>query len=370
MSDKAKKAAPPSSSSVAAKGPPAWNDRFCYDSRGTAPKQQELPKPVFPLEAREKVVKTQLQRLVPKYYVPPSKPRRKQHVREIATQTDIDDAEAGDGDAKMLDLPPPIDMRHSMTSFPPSAVVGSSVTRMSTLKIDVNEGGNTPAPGKDDAKKRETREMDSYIDRGLDGSFNAAYPLCRLELLGRGSSASVYKAVLLRSLTLCAEKVVVVADYSKRTQLLRELQSLKKTLVDKDGRTRCANVVSLLDIVPNPRDGTLSICLEYMDGGSLHDLMKAALPQRERVVQGIAKQMLHGLQFLHALRLIHRDVKPSNALISSAGLVKLADFGLARTLESGASLAESFCGTFDYMAPERMIGAWWRAGVISQWNAS
>ena len=80
------------------------------------------------------------------------------------------------------------------------------------------------------------------------------------------------------------------------------------------------------------------------------------LHQTEKVVQGIAQQMLIGLSFLHSLRLIHRDVKPSNALISSTGIVKLADFGLARTLESGASLAESFCGTFDYMAPERMIG--------------
>ena len=349
MSDKAKKKAiaPPPLSSAGSKGPPAWNDRFCYDSKS----KQELPKPVFPLDAKDKEAKTQLRRLVPKYYVPPSKPRRKQPVREIATQTEGDDNDAADdgGSGVLLELPPPIDMRQSMTSFP-----GVSVGRFSTLKIDVNEG--TPAPGKDDANKQETREMDSYIDRGLDGSLDAAYPLCRLELLGRGSSASVYKAVLLRSLTLCAEKVVVVADYSKRAQLLRELQSLKKTLVDKDGRTRCINVVSLLDIVPNPRDGTLSICLEYMDGGSLQDLVKTALPQRERVVQGIAKQMLHGLQFLHALRLIHRDVKPSNALISSAGVVKLADFGLARTLESGASLAESFCGTFDYMAPERMIG--------------
>lgn len=43
-------------------------------------------------------------------------------------------------------------------------------------------------------------------------------------------------------------------------------------------------------------------------------------------------------------------------MISMAGIIKLADFGLAKTLEYGASLAESFCGTLDFIAPERMTG--------------
>eukprot|EP01034_Spumella_vulgaris_P024943 gene24943-31343_t len=66
--------------------------------------------------------------------------------------------------------------------------------------------------------------------------------------------------------------------------------------------------------------------------------------------------MISGLNFLHSLRIIHRDLKPGNVLISSTGQVKLADFGLARTLELGQSLADSFVGTFDYMAPERLSG--------------
>ena len=66
-----------------------------------------------------------------------------------------------------------------------------------------------------------------------------------------------------------------------------------------------------------------------------------------------AFQMTAGLAFLHGLRVMHRDLKPSNALISAAGRVKLADFGLARSMDSGQSLAESFVGTFDDMSPER-----------------
>jgi serine/threonine protein kinase len=66
--------------------------------------------------------------------------------------------------------------------------------------------------------------------------------------------------------------------------------------------------------------------------------------------------MTSGLKHLHDLRVIHRDLKPSNALITAAGRVKLADFGLARTLEQDKSMADSFVGTFDFMSPERLTG--------------
>ena len=353
----AEKSAPQSkkSSSESSSKGGGWNDRFAY---GGEIKQAPLPKAPFPslneIKSNKRLSSNQ----------PPLRKKGSGQVaKNISTQTEtnaiteLDGPIVGDGGFGIAMIqsqsPGGVDMtagRQSVSSLP--------ACRLSSLKIEVTESiqiGNDDNQSMRQSKK-DVVEMEGMIDRGLDGNVNTAYPLCRLEILGRGSSASVYKAVLLNSLTLCAEKVVVVADYSKRAQLLRELQSLKKTLVDREGRTKCANIVSLLDIVPNPRDGTLSICLEYMDGGSLQDLVKTGLRQTEKVVQGIAQQMLIGLSFLHSLRLIHRDVKPSNALISSTGIVKLADFGLARTLESGASLAESFCGTFDYMAPERMIG--------------
>jgi Protein kinase domain len=94
--------------------------------------------------------------------------------------------------------------------------------------------------------------------------------------------------------------------------------------------------------------------LEHMDGGSLQDLMKTG-PQSSAVIQGISRQLFAGLAHLHSLRIIHRDVKPSNCLINSAGCVKLADFGLARTLGAN-SLAESFLGTYEFMSPERVAG--------------
>ena len=226
-----------------------------------------------------------------------------------------------------------------------------------SLKIDVsttslhNDISNTPS------KPNSIENRKFLLMNPLFNGENEkveAFPLKRLDLLGRGSSSNVYRSIYLKNLTLCAEKVIVSADPAKRLLLLRELESLKKSV--KRGQDICPNIVQLLDVVSNPTDGTLSICLEYMNGGSLQDIVDAGGIQNEVVLRGISKQMLVGLKHLHDLRVIHRDLKPSNALISSKGVVKLADFGLARTLEQGNTLADSFVGTFDYMSPERMMG--------------
>ena len=226
----------------------------------------------------------------------------------------------------------------------------------------VPEGG-VPGLGGEAEGRQRTRTAERRHQRAL-----AAYPLKRLDLLGRGSSAYVYRSIMLDSLTVCAEKVVIVGDANKKVLLMRELESLRKAIhggnrgtSDKDKQHKDKGqgqpspfIVALLAVIPNPSDGTLSICLEHMDGGSLQDLLRAG-PQTSLAMQGISRQLLSGLAYLHSLRIIHRDIKPSNCLISHTGVVKLADFGLARTL-GPESLAESFLGTYEYMSPERVVG--------------
>jgi serine/threonine protein kinase len=217
--------------------------------------------------------------------------------------------------------------------------------------------------------KLTSSQIKSFIRGGDESSSpeNQPYPLCRLKFLGRGQSSSVYKSVLVNRMIVCAEKVVVVGNASKRVQLVRELESLKFSLQYKQDSSDetssssassmyCPYIVNLIDVLPNPRDGTLSVCLEYMDGGSLQDIVSMGGCSQERVLVGIASQMLTGLAFLHSKRIVHRDIKPSNVLFSSNGVVKLADFGLARALDEGNSMADSFIGTFDYMSPERLKG--------------
>jgi serine/threonine protein kinase len=114
----------------------------------------------------------------------------------------------------------------------------------------------------------------------------------------------VFKALHVPSLTLVAEKVVSVADERNRQQLMQELKTLSIILVGSDpvreddstslrfATTRSACVVGILDAFPNVDDDSVSVCLEYMDGGSLQDIVQSGGCQNEVVLAGIAHQVL------------------------------------------------------------------------------
>ena len=154
--------------------------------------------------------------------------------------------------------------------------------RLSSLKIDVSTSVQTIDKEEDEMRKEiddrtnlgligvqnPGRKISNFgVNSNLKGNINLPKPLHRLEIIGRGSSAVIYKSILLGSLQICAEKVIIVSDPSKRQQMMNELQSLKKIVRDKNhGDNKCPNIIGLLDIVSNPQDGTISICLEFMNG--------------------------------------------------------------------------------------------------------
>ena len=122
----------------------------------------------------------------------------------------------------------------------------------------------------------------------------------------------------------------------------------------------------------------MDVILEHMDRGSLEDLVKytrknqIAVP--ENVLAGMTFQMLWGLGYLNVENMMHRDIKPPNVLMNSAGGVKLADFGIGKklghTIPSGGAIAEeeegeeeddarmtsTTVGTTKFMSPERLEG--------------
>jgi len=82
-------------------------------------------------------------------------------------------------------------------------------------------------------------------------------------------------------------------------------------------------------------------------------------------------QVAEGLKFLHVRAVLHRDLKPGNVLVSSAGAVKLADFGISKHLASN-KMCDTFVGTHKYMSPERISGDdysfpadIWAVGIIA-----
>ncbi|XP_006656637.1 mitogen-activated protein kinase kinase 2 isoform X1 [Oryza brachyantha] len=104
-------------------------------------------------------------------------------------------------------------------------------------------------------------------------------------------------------------------------------------------------------------NGVISIVLEYMDGGSLSDFLKTVKTIPEPYLAAICKQVLRGLMYLHhEKRIIHRDLKPSNILINHMGEVKISDFGVSAIIASSSAQRDTFTGTYNYMAPERISG--------------
>jgi serine/threonine-protein kinase len=118
------------------------------------------------------------------------------------------------------------------------------------------------------------------------------------------------------------------------------------------------NVVRVYDFGHDP-DGRPFIVMEYVEGGSLAEALArdgALTPAR---VVAVARDCCAGLAYAHAAGLVHRDLKPQNLLLDLDGRVKIADFGIARTLDDGTSLTltGSVLGTAGYLAPEQAGGS-------------
>jgi serine/threonine-protein kinase len=105
---------------------------------------------------------------------------------------------------------------------------------------------------------------------------------------------------------------------------------------------------------------TYFIVMEYVDGRSLADVLRAEGTLHPDRAADIATDVAAALGFAHRNGVVHRDVKPGNVLISSAGLVKVTDFGIARAISHNAEEAltqtGSVMGTATYFSPEQAQG--------------
>lgn len=190
--------------------------------------------------------------------------------------------------------------------------------------------------------------------------------------LGSGASGVVAEAMHVPSLTIVALKMLPVYNQEKRQSVSRELGVLYQNLTEmrlideslngdprdntsdesnSNRSSKCPNVLSLYNAFIDPKSGMINLVVEYMDGGSLEDLVKQGGCSDERVLADLCYQTLNGLAYLHRNKSIHRDIKPANILCSSSGLIKIADFGISKALDKSTGFANSFVGTVCYMSP-------------------
>lgn len=160
--------------------------------------------------------------------------------------------------------------------------------------------------------------------------------------LGQGASGVVEKTVHMPTKKIIAlKKIPLVSENKVKKQILLEL----KTLHECD----CENVVRSYGAFL--KDGYVNIALEYMNAGSLADVIKEVGKIPESIIGMFTLQILRGLEYLHKTKkIIHRDIKPSNILLNKKGSVKIADFGVSTTIDNTLALSHSWVGTVTYMS--------------------
>jgi serine/threonine-protein kinase len=114
------------------------------------------------------------------------------------------------------------------------------------------------------------------------------------------------------------------------------------------------NVVGVYD--RGQFEDTYYIAMEYCEGRSLKDVIRAESPLDVRRAIAITKQILLAARFAHRRNVIHRDLKPHNVILDAEGTVKVADFGIARAGASDITQAGAIMGTAQYLSPEQAQG--------------
>eukprot|EP00041_Stephanoeca_diplocostata_P037669 m.1434841 g.1434841 ORF g.1434841 m.1434841 type:complete len:383 (+) comp25081_c2_seq23:127-1275(+) len=168
-----------------------------------------------------------------------------------------------------------------------------------------------------------------------------------VKTLGKGNGGVVYAVRHKPTDLLLARKMIhLELKPEVRQQILRELTVLHE----------CNSPYIVGFYGSFYADGDINLLMEFMDMGSLDKVVLRVCRIQEDISAQISLSVLRGLAYLRDnFKIIHRDVKPSNVLVNSAGEVKLCDFGVSGELQD--SLANTFVGTRSYMSPERLVGS-------------
>ncbi|HEX7183265.1 MAG TPA: serine/threonine-protein kinase [Thermoanaerobaculia bacterium] len=133
-----------------------------------------------------------------------------------------------------------------------------------------------------------------------------------------------------------------------RARFIREAQSA--------GILSHPNIVTIHDVVEESEEGLAFIAMEYVRGTNLKSLLQGDQPLSLSFVGDVIAQVAEALDYAHSHRVIHRDVKPANILITADNRVKITDFGIARLDTSNLTQEGQLLGTPNYMAPEQIQG--------------
>lgn len=172
-----------------------------------------------------------------------------------------------------------------------------------------------------------------------------------VEKIGSGGMADVYKAVQLQSHRTVAIKVLK-PEFEKDAAFVRRFEQEAQAVLGLSHE----NIVRSYDV--GATEELPFIVLEYVEGTTLKERIRAQGKLQMRSVINYGAQVLDALNHAHERGIIHRDVKPQNIIVTPRGRAKLADFGIARNLESGTQTfsGSHVLGSVHYLSPEQAKG--------------
>ncbi len=176
-----------------------------------------------------------------------------------------------------------------------------------------------------------------------------------LKKLGQGGMGAVYSARVEEATDKLPQGTVVAIkvlnkDVGEEDVTRFRLEAELAQQIDHD------NIVKVLDF--HIGDPIHYIVMEYVEGESVRDIIRARKTLPEKDVIRIGREVGKGLVRAHSLSIIHRDIKPDNIMISKTGAVKIADFGIAKHMEAQSEVTQAgfLVGTPHYMSPEQCSG--------------
>uniref|UniRef100_A0A8C4YSH1 non-specific serine/threonine protein kinase n=1 Tax=Gopherus evgoodei TaxID=1825980 RepID=A0A8C4YSH1_9SAUR len=192
------------------------------------------------------------------------------------------------------------------------------------------------------------RGPQSPARRGLRSDPAGIFEL--VEVVGNGTYGQVYKGRHVKTGQLAAIKVMDVTE-DEEEEIKQEINMLKKYSHHRNIATYYG---AFIKKSPAGNDDQLWLVMEFCGAGSVTDLVKNTKGNalKEDCIAYICREILRGLAHLHAHKVIHRDIKGQNVLLTENAEVKLVDFGVSAQLDRTVGRRNTFIGTPYWMAPE------------------